>query len=127
VTLAPGERKDQEQIAAFHLERGRRLFEQQEDREAMDELRRSLYRSPYQAEAHLLLGRLHLRAGRLREAAEALKISLWSQETAAAHVALGEVYLQSKDDALAASEADRALALDPQSAEAKALKARIGR
>jgi Tfp pilus assembly protein PilF len=124
-TLGPGERKDQEQITSFHLERGRRLFEQQQDREAADELNRALYLSPYQAEAHLLLGRIHLRAGRLQEATGALKISLWSQETVAAHVALGEVYLQGKELGLAASEADKALALNPQSPEAKALKARI--
>ncbi len=124
-TLGPGERKDQEQITAFHLERGRRLFEQHQDREAADELNRALYNSPYQAEAHLLLGRIHLRAGRLEEATGALKISLWSQESVAAHVALGEVYLQAKELGLAATEADKALALDPQSPEAQALKARV--
>jgi tetratricopeptide (TPR) repeat protein len=124
-TLAPTERKDQEQLAAFHLDRGRRFYEQGQDREAMDELQRALYVSPYEADAHLLLGRIHLRAGRLREAIEALKISLWSQETVAAHVALGEAYLQSKENDLAAAEADKALALNPQSAEAKALRGRI--
>jgi tetratricopeptide (TPR) repeat protein len=124
-TLGPGEKRDQEELAKFHLDRARRLFEQQQDREAAAEVNRSLYVAPYQAEAHLLLGRIHLRAGRLKEAVEALKISLWSQETAAAHAVLADVYLQSKDPVLAASEVDKALALDPQSAEAKAIKGRI--
>ena len=49
------------------------------------------------AEAHLLLGRIHLRNGRVREAIDAFKISLWSAETAEAHAALGEAYRQAKD------------------------------
>ena len=40
---------------------------------------------------------MHLRAGRTREAIEALKISLWSEETAEAHEALGEAYLLEKN------------------------------
>jgi Tfp pilus assembly protein PilF len=124
-TLGPGERRDQAALAAFHLERGKRLFVQQNDRDAAMELNRALYNAPYQAEAHLLLGRIHLRAGRLREAEEALKISLWSQETAGAHVTLGEVYLQAKEPVLAAAEADKALALEPGNPEAMTLKGRI--
>ena len=58
----------------------------------------------------------------MREAIDALKISLWSAETAEAHVVLGEAYLQAKDPAAARAEADRALALDPSSAEAKRLR-----
>ena len=35
--------------------------------EALAELRRALYSSPYEADAHLLLGRIHLRGGRTAE------------------------------------------------------------
>jgi hypothetical protein len=42
------------------------LFEREEDREALVELRRAVYLSPYEAEAHLLIGRIHLRGGRCR-------------------------------------------------------------
>ena len=49
--------RDQENLAAFHLDAGRRAFEREADREAIQELRRALYLSPYLAEAHLLLGR----------------------------------------------------------------------
>ena len=73
------------------------------------------------AEAHLLVGRIHLRNGRAYEAVDALKISLWSAETVDAHVALGEAYLQTKDDQGAKAEAERALVLAPESAEAKRL------
>ena len=54
--------RDQRDLAQFHLERGRRLFEAEQDREAMMELRRAVFLSPYEAEAHLLIGRIHLRA-----------------------------------------------------------------
>ena len=118
--------RDQENLAAFHLDAGRRAFEREADREAIQELRRALYLSPYLAEAHLLLGRLYLRGGRPAEAVEALKIALWSEETVAAHVGLAEALLQVQDQAAARVEIDRALALDPKSAEALALKAKLG-
>jgi len=88
-------------------------------------LNRALYLAPYHPEAHLLVGRIHLRNGRVREAIDAFKISLWSAETAEAHVALGEAYLQANDATAARSEADRALVLDPASAAAKRLIARL--
>jgi tetratricopeptide (TPR) repeat protein len=124
--LTTVEQRDQQELARFYLESGRRLFEKENDREAADELNRALYISPYLAEAHLLLGRIHLRTGQVREAIDAFKISLWSDETAAAHAALGEAYRQDKDLAAARTEAGRALSLDPSSAEAKALLARLG-
>ena len=81
VNSAQREHRD---LAAFHLDRGRRLFEREQDREAMAELRRAVYLSPYEAPAHLLIGRIYLRAGRPEDAIDALKISIWSEDTAAA-------------------------------------------
>ena len=123
--LTSTERRDQTELAAFHLDRGRRFFQREDDRSALTELQRAIYLSPYQAEAHLLLGRLHLRAGRTREAINALKISLWSEETPAAHVALGEAYLQAKDPDAAREEAERALQLAPGLPGATELLARV--
>lgn len=124
--LTTAGQRDHDALAAFHLDAGRRAYQREADREAIQELRRALYLSPYLAEAHLLLGRLHLRGGRGEEAVEALKIALWSEETVAAHVALAEAYLQVQDSASARSEIDRALVLDPKAADALAVKARIG-
>jgi tetratricopeptide (TPR) repeat protein len=111
--LVATEQREQREMATFHLDRGRRFYEREEDRSALAELKRAIYLSPYQAEAHLLVGRIHLRSGRTREAIEALKISLWSEETAEGHEALGEAYLLEKNSAAARAEAERALALRP--------------
>jgi tetratricopeptide (TPR) repeat protein len=111
--------REQRELAAFHLDRGRRLYEREEDREALTELRRVVYLSPYEAQAHLLIGRILLRAGRAQEAVDALKISIWSADSAAARVALAEVYLKLQNPAAARTELERALVLDPASADAK--------
>ena len=123
--LTADEQRNQQELATFYLNNGRRLFQQENDRQAVDELNRALYLSPYLAEAHLLLGRIYLRNGRVHDAIDAFKISLWSEETAPAHAALGEAYRQNKDASAARAEAERALALDPDSADARQLLARL--
>ena len=123
--LATTEQRSNEELARFYLDRGLRLFQQENDRDAIVELNHAIYLSPYLADAHLLLGRALLRTGRVREAIDAFKIVLWSAETAEAHAALGEAYRQAKDLAAARMEAERALALDPASADARQLLARL--
>jgi len=123
--LATNEQRTNEELARFYLERGQRLFQQENDRDAIVELNHAIYLSPYLADAHLLLGRTLLRTARVHEAIDAFKIALWSAETSEAHAALGEAYRQAKDPAAARAEADRALALDPASAEARQLLARL--
>jgi Tfp pilus assembly protein PilF len=120
-TIANTAQREQRELASFHLDRGRRLFEAEQDREAMVELRRAIYLSPYEAQAHLLIGRIHLRGGRPQDAVAALKISLWSEQTPAGHVALAEAYLAQKDTAAARAELEKALKLDPENADAKRL------
>ena len=117
--------RDQRELSTFYLDRGRRSFEQENDREAESDLTRALYLSPYEAEAHLLLGRTYLRTGRLRQAIDALKVSIWSRDTAAARVALAEAYLEARDPAAARAEAERALVLDPKSLHAQKLLERL--
>ena len=117
--------REQRELAAFHLDRGRRFFEQGSDTEAVAEFRRARYLSPYEAEAQLLLGRIYLRTGQTPAAIDALKISIWSQESAAARVALARAYVQAKDSASARRELERAIVLEPDSAEAKELMGQI--
>ena len=119
--------RDQRELVQFHVERGQRLFDAEQDREAVSELRRAIFLSPYDADAHLLLGRIHLRGGRPRDAVAALEISLWSRETAAAHVALADAFLRLKDLAAAKQHAQKAIAMDPSSADARSLLDRIER
>ena len=115
--------RDQRALATFHLDAGRRFFQAGRDGDAISELRRAVYLSPYQSEAHLLLGRLYLRQGRLPEAIDALKISIWSEDSVAAHVALAEAHIAAKDPAAARAELQAVLARDGQNAEAKRLLA----
>jgi Tfp pilus assembly protein PilF len=118
--------RDQIELAQHHLDAGRRAVETERDREAEQELRRALYLSPYLAEAHLLLGRVYLRTGRTADAVQSFKIALWSEESAAGHIALAEAYLAMQNMAAAKDEVARALVLDPASKEALALRAKIG-
>ena len=117
--------REQQQLSAFHLERGRRFYESEHDRDALIELRKAIYLSPYAAEPHLWLGRVLLRTGQTKDAVDALRIAVWSQDSAIGRLALAEALLQSEDEAGARAEATKALALDPGLAEAKALLARI--
>ncbi|MGE0704406.1 MAG: tetratricopeptide repeat protein [Vicinamibacterales bacterium] len=120
-TLAAAGQREQQELATFHLHQAARFFLEERDREALEALDRVLFLSPYEAEAHVLVARIHLRAGRLPEAIDALKISLWSAVTAEAHALLAEAYFRSGDASAARAEAERALALDPGSAPARAV------
>jgi tetratricopeptide (TPR) repeat protein len=124
-TIVNSAQREQRELATFHLDRGRRLYEQEEDTGALAELRRVVYLSPYQAQAHLLIGHIHLRGGRTQEAVDALKISIWSEDTAPARVALAEAYLKLHKADAAKAELQRALVLDPVSSDAKRLLAGI--
>jgi tetratricopeptide (TPR) repeat protein len=127
VIVAASAQRDQREQATFHLERGRRLFDREQDGEALAELRRAIYLSPYEAQAHLLIGRIYLRGGRAGDAVDALKISIWSVDTAPAHVALAEAYLKTGDSKRARAEAERAVAMDPASAEARRMLGQTGK
>lgn len=124
-TILNSAQREQRELATFYLAQGRRLFEREQDREALAELRKAIYLSPYEAQAHLLIGRIHLRGGRPADAADAFKISIWSEDQAPAHVYLAEAYLKMGDAASARAEAQRALTIDPASADAKRLLSEI--
>jgi len=127
IALQVPAQEDQEQVAAFHLSESRRLIKEEHDRDAIDELRRAIYLSPYADEPHLLLGRLYVRAGRLGDAIDELKVAIWCRETADARLALASALLDNSDRTAARAEAQRALALRPQWPEAEALLRKIDR
>jgi tetratricopeptide (TPR) repeat protein len=119
--IASSVQREQRDAAAFHLARGQELFDSEQDREAMLELRRAVFLSPYDATAHVLIGRIHLRAGRPADAVEALKIAIWSEETVEARIALAEAYLLGRNTERARAELERALTVEPDSTEARRL------
>ncbi len=127
--IAAGAERDQRELAAFHLDTARRAYGEGRDPEVIRELRRVLYLTPYDAEALVLLGRAQARSGLLQEAITAMKIAVWSAESAAALVDLGEVLLRARDSAGAVRAAERALVLEPQHAQAAdlAVRARAAR
>jgi tetratricopeptide (TPR) repeat protein len=79
--VVAAEQRDQREAAAFHLERGKRFFEGERDAEAIAELRRTVFLSPYDSAAHVLLAKIYMRNGRPQDAIDALKIALWSDPT----------------------------------------------
>ena len=123
--IATTGQREQKELATFHLDRGRRFFEQGNNSEAVTELSRAIYLSPYEAAAHLLLGRIYLRTGETAAAINAFKIALWGQESAEGRIALAQAYIQMKDSASARAALERALALDPNSSEAKELLSKL--
>jgi tetratricopeptide (TPR) repeat protein len=124
--IATTGQREQKELTAFHLDRGRRFYEQGSNSEAITELARAIYLSPYEAEAHLLMGRVYLRTGEMGSAINAFKIALWSQESVEGRLALAQAYLQVKDQAGARDALQRALVLDPNSSEAKELLSKLG-
>jgi len=125
VIVAAGQR-DQQELAIFHLESGKRLFQEERDADAIAELRRAVYLAPYQSEAHLMLGRAYLRTGRMTQAVSALKISIWSADTIAARLALADAYVRLKDATAARAEAQLVLRRDPGNVDARRLLDRVG-
>jgi Tfp pilus assembly protein PilF len=125
-TIANPAQRDQQETAAFHFDQGRKLFDAQRDREATNELRRAIYLAPYENPPHVLLGRVYRRSGRLTEAIDEFKVAIWCRETAEARAALAGALFDSGDKDAARREVERALVLDPQSAEARALLKKIG-
>lgn len=123
-TLATNQ-DNQGPLAAFYMDRAKRLFEQERDADALSELNRVLFLVPYSADAHLLVGRIHLRAGHTREAIDALNISVWSQDGAEAQAWLAQAHVLAKDVDSAREAAERALLLDAASEQARRILASL--
>jgi tetratricopeptide (TPR) repeat protein len=122
--VAAGQRSQQE-LAAFHIDAGRRAYLAGRDDEAIASFRRAVYLSPYDAEAHLLLGRVYLRGGRHQEAVDEFTISIWSRDSVAARLGLAEAYIEADDVAGARSELQVVISREPSNADARRLLARL--
>jgi tetratricopeptide (TPR) repeat protein len=122
--VAAGQRNQQE-LAAFHIDAGRRAYLVERDDEAIASFRRAVYLSPYDAEAHLLLGRAYLRGGRHQEAVDEFTISIWSRDSVAARLALAEAYIQIQNMTGARNELQIVLGREPSNPDARRLLARV--
>ena len=122
--VAAGQRSQQE-LAAFHIDAGRRAYLAERDDEAIASFRRAVYLSPYDAEAHLLLGRVYLRGGRELEAIDEFTISIWSRDTVTARLALAEAYVRTQNTPSARSELQVVLSREPMNADARRLMSRL--
>lgn len=109
------------EVIGFHLSRGTAYCEKEMWVEATDELRRVLYLDPYDGQARYLLARSYLELGDLNRALTEAKMSLWSDETPSAHILLSRILTQLGRKEEAQAEAQRALKIDPNNAEARAL------
>jgi tetratricopeptide (TPR) repeat protein len=123
--IVAAEQRDQRDLARFHYEAGRRAFQAERDSEAIAALRRAVYLAPYDAPAHVLLGRSFLRSGRIDEAIDEFKIAIWSDDTVVNHIALADAYTQARDIAAARAELQWILKADPQNADAKRMLERL--
>ena len=119
------EQRDQRELARFHFEAGRRAYQAERDGEAISALRRTVYLAPYDSAAHMLLGRVYLRGGRMEEAIDEFKIAIWSDDTVSNHLALADAYVQAKDFATARAELQWILKADPQNADARRMLDRL--
>lgn len=107
--------------AEAHLERGRELFREQSDAEALIELREAAELDGPRAETHLLLARLHERGGRPEEAIREARLALERQKSADAHLLLAKIYLEQNKLAEARQEAEQALEVEPESLAARSV------
>jgi tetratricopeptide (TPR) repeat protein len=111
--IAAAGQREQRELMAFYVTNGRQMSQAGRDVEALAELQRAVFLSPYDSEAHLLIGRVLLRLGRAREAVDALKISIWSRETVAARLTLAEAYAAAREYGAARAEAQAVLVAEP--------------
>jgi len=123
--IVAAEQRDQRDLAKFHLDAGRRAFQAERDGEAISALKRAIYLAPYESAAHVLLGRVYLRGGRMSEAVDEFKIAIWSDDTVANHLALADAYIQAKDVDAARAELQWLLKSDPQNVDAKRMLDRL--
>lgn len=111
---------------AAHIRRGRQLVGGGQLDAAEKEFHAALLVDPHDASAHRELADVYRRRGKLDDAVHELQQSLAARDSAATRTTLARVYLELKKPELARAEAEKAVKLAPNYAEAKALLAHMG-
>ena len=106
---------------AGHVRKGRQELSAGRLDMAEKEFRAALASDPANASAHRGLGEIDRDRGKLEDAVKELKASLDARDSAEVRTLLAKIYLEQKRPDLARAEADKALKLAPNYAEAKQL------
>ena len=106
---------------AAHIRRARQNLSSGQLDAAETEFRAALAADPPNAAAHLGLGEVDRRRGKLDDAVKELQSSLQARDSAFVRTMLAKVYLDQKKFDLARTEAEHALKLAPNYTEAKVL------
>jgi len=117
-TGGPQEARD---TPATHLRRARQELSGGQLEAAEREYHVTLASDKGNAAAHLGLGEIARRQGKLDDAVKELLLSLETRDSAVVRTTLARVYLEQKKPVLARAEVERALKLAPNYAEAKQL------
>jgi tetratricopeptide (TPR) repeat protein len=107
--------------AVAHLRRGRQELSAGNADAAEKEFRAVLAADPTSPAAHRGLAEIDHRRGKLDDAAKELQASLQARDSAVVRTMLAKIYLEQKKPDLARAEAEKALKLAPNYAEAKQL------
>src|ERR1700676_3349956 len=113
--------QDGRDTPATHLRRARQDLSGGQLDAAEHEYHVTLATDKGNASAHLGLGEIARRQGRLDDAVRELQLSLEARDSAVVRTTLARVYLEQKKPALARTEVERALKLAPNYTEAKQL------
>lgn len=108
--------------ASVHLARGRELFQEQRDAEALVEFREAVALDPNNARAHLELARIYARTGRAQEAvAAALRAAELGKKDADPYLVLARIYLDQGKREEAQGAVNQALQREPRNPVAQSL------
>jgi len=106
---------------AAHIRKGRQELSAGNMDAAEKEFRAVLAVEPANAAAHRGLGEIARRQGKMDDAVKELQASLATRDSAEVRTMLAKIYLEQKKPELARAEAEKALKLAPNYAEAKQL------
>jgi tetratricopeptide (TPR) repeat protein len=111
--------------SSAHLALGKKFFEEKRYAEAEREISEAVSWAPADPQGHVLLAQTLEAEGKHQEAAAELQASLKLKDTVEAHLSLARVYLSLNQPALARSQGQAALDLDPRNREAEQLVEQI--
>lgn len=115
-------------VAQEELTKIRDFYQQGLDDEALAEIRKLFDIEPTNAEAFLIIGRIHQRRGDQAAAIAALKTAIFwegNHPQIDAHILLGRIFLERGDLSEAKKYAASAIAIDPNNQEAIALQRQV--